>query len=135
MKWMRRWLIRLLVIVVLVGTVRHAYVSGMAATTLYSIEQSVMRKSLEIAAAQEADHWQALLWQQPAQQMFEWLWERSTPLDREALRRYWRLRQLDNQAQTTGVPVSTETIPIFEEGAPPLPLTKSDRSPFPPFAR
>ncbi|MFN3332929.1 MAG: hypothetical protein ACK47M_10500 [Caldilinea sp.] len=135
MKWMRRWLVRLLVMMVLVGAVRHAYVNGMAAAALRSIEQSMMRQSLAIAAAQEVDEWQALLWQQPAQWVFEWLWARSSPLDREALRRYWRLRQLDDRERTTGAPDNAEAFSIFDEEAPPLPFTDSDRSPLPPIGR
>ncbi|GIK75190.1 MAG: hypothetical protein BroJett021_41780 [Chloroflexota bacterium] len=135
MKWIRRWLIRLLVMVVLVGAVRHAYVNGMAASAWHSFEQSVMRRTLEIAAAQDVNDWQARLWQQPAQKVFAWLWARSSPLDREALRRYWRLRQLDDQAQTSGALLTTERMSIFEEGAPLLPFPESDRSPLPAIGR
>lgn len=135
MKWIRRWLFRLLVIVVLVGAVRHADVDGMATTALREIEQSVMRQTLEIAAAPAADAWQVLLWQQPAQRVFTWLWARSSPPEREALRRYWRLHQLDDRVQTGGALLTAERMSIFEEGALPLPPLESDRSPLPTIDR
>jgi hypothetical protein len=135
MKWVRRWLIRLLVMVVLVGAVRHAYVNGMVASAWHSFEQSVMRQALEIAMAEEGDDGQAQLWQEPARWVSGWLWARSSPLDQEALVRYWRLRQLDRRAQASGAPLTAESMAIFEEGAPPLPFLASDRSPLPTIGR
>lgn len=134
MRWLRRWLIRLLVMLVLVGAVRHAYVSGMVGSVWHSVEQSVMRQALEIAVAQDGDDGQAQFWRLPAQRVFGWLWAHSSPLDREALVRYWRLRQLDDQTQSTGALPNATTISVFEGEAPPLPFTDADRSPLPAMA-
>ncbi len=135
MKWVRRWLIRLFVMLVLVGAVRHAYVSGMVGSALHAVAQSVMRQALEVAMASEGDNGQAQLWQEPARWVSGWLWAHSSPLDQEALVTYWRLRQLDRWAQASGAPPTAESMAIFAEEAPPLPFPESDRSPLPAIGR
>ncbi|MBK8799146.1 MAG: hypothetical protein WAU00_15325 [Caldilinea sp.] len=135
MKWMRRWVIRLLVLIVLASAVRQVYIAGIAASTLHTVEQMALRQSFAILTTTEIEPWQATLWQRPARQVFDWLWERSTTLDREAMQRYWRLRQLDAQASGALTSSGLESIPMIED-APPLPaLEDGDPLLLPPLGR
>ena len=136
MKWLRKWTVRLLVVLVLAGAARHAYVSGMVASTLHGAEQMALRKSSAVLMAQP-DGWEMSIWRQPVQIAFDWLWERSTSEDRAALRRYWQLRELDVHAQATdaGATELLEALPgATESPLPPL-LDLGSKSPISPLSQ
>jgi hypothetical protein len=136
MKWLRKWTLRLLVVLVLAGAARHAYVSGMVATTVHDIEQMALRRSSAVLMA-KPDGWETSIWRQPVQMAFDWLWERSTSEDRAALRRYWQLREIDVYAQATDASATEwlEALPgVTESPLPPL-LDLGGKSPIFPLSQ